>query len=507
MNRRTFLRRSLTASLGLAVAPVLSGVRRQRQRPNILLLFSDQHNARVLGCAEHPEVKTPNLDRLAGEGVQFRRAYCQDGICTPSRVSMFTGLYPRTTGCLDNRDRTPMADRLHPLHMLLKEHGYVTASIGKRHLPPGLREGFDCTATTISPKLDPSDECWRDWVIAQGDGEAAQRDTTGSKGSPLCSHISDLSPEHTAEAYTAGKSIEFIREAAKGDKPFFCFCSFQRPHQPYTPVRKWANMYDPAKIALPGNLRQPAEQLPPMMRRWRENSNRPWCLAEAAKDERMYRNYVAYYYALVSEIDHYVGELRKTLDSLGLAEDTIVVYTSDHGDFVAGHGMVEKCALGQNVYEDTLAVPLIMHVPGRCRSGIRGDLVELVDLYPTLLGLVGIENPYGNPLPGRSLVDNLTNATAVGREFAVSENWSQLTVIGQRYKLGTWLESPNPRFDFRSHGDMLFDLKDDPLETVNLAGNRECAAVEKTLRDALEEWIGRTPDQGKQLTRPTALNI
>jgi len=133
-------------------------------------------------------------------------------------------------------------------------------------------------------------------------------------------------------------------------------------------------MYDPATIALPGNLREPAEQLPAMMRRWRENPNRPWCLAEAAKDERMYRNYVAYYYALVSEIDHYVGELRKTLDSLDLAEDTIVVYTSDHGDFVAGHGMAEKCALGHNVYEDTLAVPLQV---GRSRgSGGVGRFVS-----------------------------------------------------------------------------------------------------------------------------------
>jgi len=128
-------------------------------------------------------------------------------------------------------------------------------------------------------------------------------------------------------------------------------------------------------------------------------------------------------------------------------------------------------------------------------------------LYPTLLELVGIENPYDDPLPGRSLVDSLTNATVVGREFAVSENWSQLTVIGQRYKLGTWLEAPNPRFDFRSHGDMLFDLKNDPLETVNLAGKGEFVAVERTLCDALKQWIGRTPDQGKQLTRPKALNV
>lgn len=512
MKRREFIKVAGTsmglAGLGLSKPTRVFAGNAKRRRPNILLLFSDQHNASVLGCEGHPDVKTPHLDSLARQGVRFSRAYCQDGICVPSRVSMLTGQYPRTTGVIDNRDRPPLPAQLHPLHKLLSENGYITAAFGKRHLPQDISDGFDETCTTISPKQEPSDESYRDWIAEQGQADAFERDWIESKQSPLYSHISQLRWENTAEAYTALKTIDFIRRAKNKDQPFFCWCSFVRPHQPYTPVAKWAKFYDPAKITLPENLREPVEALPPMMQRWRRNTKRPWCLAEAAKDEQLYRNYISYYYALVTEIDYYIGRVLDCLESQGLAENTIVIYSSDHGDFVGAHGMVEKCALGHNVYEDTLRIPLIMHWPGHFQKAlVADDLIELIDLYPTLLELAGIEKPADYDLPGFSLAPMLSRGKRLGRLFAVSENFSQVSIITERYKLGTWIEPPNPNFDFREHGDMLFDRRNDRWEVNNLAGKPQVAGIEKELRGYLKEWAAKTPDRAKQLTFPNALQV
>lgn len=515
--RREFLR---TLGLGAAVALALPHRAHAAdtsdppaKKPNILFLFSDQHNADVLGCAGHAEVRTPNFDRLAREGTRFTRAYCQDAICVPSRVSIFTGLYPRTTGVLTNGDPLAFPDRVRPLQAVLKAAGYQTAAFGKRHLKAGGSQDsidkWDFSATTISPKQDVSDEDYETWVRAQGQGAAYERDFGGDK-SPLMSHVSDLPADKTAEAYTAAKTIEFLRTKRKPDQPFFLWCSFERPHQPYTPPAEWAKQYDPAKIRLPESLHESPEKLPPMLARLRVNTEAGWRLGLAAADETLYRTYIACYYALVAEIDHHVGAVLDTLKELGLDRDTIVIYAADHGDFVGRHGIAEKAAMGHNVYEETLRVPLIVRYPARLRQGIVcNDLVELVDLYPTLLGLAGVPSPDGYRPAGRSLVPALAEGKPVGRKFAISENWSQIAIVGERYKLAVWQEPPAPPdgsprrlHDYRAFGDMLFDRQADPQELCNLAGKPEVAQVEKELRDALAAWIAETPAEGKAAVAP-----
>jgi arylsulfatase A-like enzyme len=186
-----------------------------------------------------------------------------------------------------------------------------------------------------------------------------------------------------------------------------------------------------------------------------------------------------------------------------LRDNTIVIYASDHGDFVARHGMIEKCAVSHNVYEETLRVPLIISWPKRFQQGTTcNSLAELVDLYPTLVELLGLQRPADAPaLAGRSLVPTLAEGKPTGRLYAVSENWSQSTVITERYKLGTWID-PTPRYaqrDFRQKfPDMLFDREKDPQELVNLAGKPEYAAVEARLRGHLAEWASRTSQEGKK---------
>jgi arylsulfatase A-like enzyme len=475
-------------------------------KPNVLLLFADQHNADVMGCAGHPIVKTPNLDALAATGVRFTRAYCQNGICVPSRTSLITGLYPRTTGCLDNGDSPVDQTKLCPLQQVFQSAGYLTGCFGKRHLPrPNLAMGWSRSATVISPTQDPSDENYLDWIQARGPGqaEAFERDHKGSLQSDMGCHISDVKPENRIEAYTALKAREFLRDCKKQGKPFFCWVSFHGPHQPYTPPARWAELYPVEKMPLPESWNEPVDHLPPGLRNWRRNTKPPWSLAKAAKNPDLYRRYIAYYFAQVTEVDHFIGEVLAELDALGLRDNTIVIYTSDHGDFVARHGMIEKCAVSHNVYEEILRVPLIISWPKRFQRGATCDsLTELVDIYPTLVELLDLQRPADAPkLAGRSLVPTLVEGKPTGRVYAVSENWSQVTIITERHKLGTWID-PTPRYaerDFRQKfPDMLFDRERDPQELVNLVGKPEYADVESQLRSYLAEWMSRTPDDGKK---------
>ncbi len=505
MRRRTFLKTSgVTVAGGASACFGAAAPGRKSRRPNVLLLFSDQHHADVMGWTGRPLVQTPDLDRLAREGVRFTRAYCPDGICVPSRTSMFTGLHPRTTGVLYNSDRPPHPERLHPLHSVLRANGYRTGCFGKRHFPRGLNEAdWDDSCTTISPKLDPSRENYWDWVKDRGQYDSHQRDFKGSHAASLMAHISQTSPENRTTAYVAERSIDFLRQATRADQPFFCWTSFIYPHQPYTPLERWARLYDPERIELPGNVDEPVAQLPRRMAEWRRRTKPPWNCGAAAQDHAIYRRYVAYYYALVSEIDHHIGRVLSALEALGLAENTIVIYASDHGDFVAGHGMVEKCAVGHNVYEDTLRVPLIWRWPREfvqdqdCQS-----LTELLDLYPTLLELTRTKRPTGGyDLPGRSLVPLLTGGRLPEKPYVVSENWSQVTVIGQRYKLGRWIEPLGKYAKWnwgKTHPGMLFDRQCDPLEVTNLIGKPETRDVEDKLGTQLAQWEKATPDDGKR---------
>jgi arylsulfatase A-like enzyme len=478
-----------------------------KKPPNVLLLFSDQHHAGVLGCAGHPDVKTPNLDRLAADGVRFSRAYCQDAVCGPSRASLMTGLYPRTLGVLDNGEKIAKAVSHVPLPTLMKQSGYTTACFGKQHLASAMSVTWDTAFGVLSGETPTGYWEWiekkglfveflNDWLAEFGDRLPG---VGFNYSAPLQARISRLPADATMEAYVTGKTIEFLQQRRPGDKPFFCWTSFYRPHQPYTPTARWADLYDPEKIHLPGSLRQPPDQLPPFLRNWRVSDKRPINLAEAARDEGIYRRYIAYYYALVSEIDDDIGRIMETLRQTGLDENTLVIYTSDHGDFVGHHGMMEKCHQGHSVYEDTLRVPLIFYWKGRILSGKEvSDLVELVDIYPTLAEFCGIAPPPSVKLAGRSLVPALTEGKPVGRRYAIAENYSQISVITDRYKLGHWIEPPMAGRDFRSFGDLLFDRQSDPLELTNLAGKPELAEVEAQLRKDLAEWDRATPADGKR---------
>jgi arylsulfatase A-like enzyme len=485
-----------------------------KNKPNILLLFSDQHQADCLGFQGHPDVVTPNLDKLARSGTVFNRAYCQDGICVPSRMSLMTGLYPRRLGILDNSDKSSVVNDVISLPSVLKDNGYYTAAFGKRHLIGAADQGWNLHRSHMSNE-SPGNS-YREWIEEQGYLDEFQQDWSAEHNgkyptADLATRISELPEDKTMEAFTARETVKLIREQKNRDKPFFCWASFYRPHQPYNALKRYLDMYDYSRwgqgtakgdaIKKPVTLNQSPNSLPPALKDWHKGENKVWRLDKAAKDEQLFRFYIASYYALVTEIDHHIGTIIKTLAEENLLENTIIVYTADHGDFVGRHGMVEKCAVGHNVYEDTLRVPMIVSRPGVVKeSQSVDDLVEMFDLYSTLLDLVGITPPKGkHGMDATLLTPTLTSGKSVKREYIVSENWSQAAVITGNYKLGIWLDPTAymPGRDFRSFGDMLFDRPKDPDEIQNKIGNPEYAKVEKQLREYYDEFARKIPATGK----------
>lgn len=520
----TNLKITLSIAAFSAIAPIQAKTAATK-KPNVILIFSDQHNADVFGYQGHADVKTPNLDAMAHGGVVFNRAYCQNAISAPSRMSLFTGLYPRTIGAMDNAPlKTNVIKNAISLQAALQANGYDTYAFGKRHLDSGANLGWTNDKSHIA-KESPSenyvnwiekqgfaDEFGEDWAAEFGkypDGNS--KDGTKFPTAKMGTRTSRLAENSTMEAYSTENTIEIIRQHKQSNKPFFCFTSFYHPHQPYTPLPKYLAMYDITKwgngtllndgIKMPVSLHQPADELPPMLSALRKSKTGIWCLGLAAEDEQLYRNYIGSYYALVSEIDAKVGQIFAELDKNGMTENTIVIYTSDHGDFVGGHGMIEKAALGHNVYEETLRVPMMFFWKGKFPTGYTNDdLVGLIDLYPTIMELTGSKKPQTNyKLQGISLAKTLTTQKPTNRKFIVSENYSQATVITKDYKLGIMLDPTTAASnrDYRNFGDMFFDRKSDKYEVANQINSTAFIPVIKKLRDYYAEFEKQVSNEGK----------
>lgn len=506
---------------------------KNHKKPNVLILFSDQHNKKVMGFEGHPDVITPNLDKLAKEAVVFDRAYCTTGICAPSRSSLMSGLYSRTLGLLSNGEKTEVMNEVVSLATVFKQNNYNTYAFGKRHTSEAVDAGWDVQRSHLC-KETPGNS-YTEWVEKMGYGKEFASDWSAEfgKGSPcspyvkekmptadLGTRISALPENMTMGAFTSQLTVQMIKEQAKSDKPFFCWATFYHPHQPYTPQKKYMDMYNVSAwgngringspIKKPASLYEPKENIPPMMQSIREGHNKVWNVDKAYADEQLWRNYIGAYYALVTEVDNHIGEILDALDKAGLTNETIVIYASDHGDFVGNHGMVEKAAAGQNVYEDILNIPLIIKYPGNKENGKHiGELVSLVDIYPTLVELLGLKAPkLKYPLEGESMMQTLLFGKPMKRKYFVSESWSQASVITKDEKLGIMLD-PTPihkNRDFRDFGDMFFVRAKDPLEIDNKIDDEKYNSDIQTLRNYYREFTKKIPDTGKQEVVEQKLN-
>jgi len=504
MKRRKFVKLVAGSSL-LSLLPrsgLFAESSPSKSRPNVLFLFSDQHNADAVGYSGNPNAHTPSLDRLASGGARYDRAYCNDGICMPSRNSLFTGQLPRTMGIYDNDNfQASMMDKWTPMQRTFKNAGYYTFTTGKRHLLPKVDTDWDYSAGDLrSEKFDTLN--YLTWIKQKGLEREFTADWNSENGGPkLAAHfgckISQLPPEATMEAFAAQQTIDFLKSPQAKSRPFFAWSTFYRPHQPYTPQQKFVDQIDFSALRLPETVNQDASELPPIVRKLRERKAPPWDLASA--DEASYRRYIGYYNALILEVDHHIGRILETLREQGLEENTIIVYSSDHGDFVGGHGLIEKAAWAQCYYEEVLRVPMIFNWPGKIAGGkVNNDLVQLVDVYPTLMELCGLPMPSGYSFPGQSLAPNLLHRTPLGRKYLVAENWCQTTVIADDFKYGQWVNTPLPNYDSRSFGNMLTRRSTDPGEIRNLISKPEASQALKEMQGYLAEWLSKTDDKGRR---------
>ncbi len=381
ISRRAFLKSLAAASLA-GVAPFSARVvcTAAARRLNVLFIMSDQHSARALRCYGNREIRTPNLDRLAAEGVLFENAFCQTAQCVPSRYSIFTGRYARSHGTYSNGQAQNPSEQT--VAELFKKAGYVTATLGKHHMvmdKTTQNHGFDLVFTEPNRGFAQKGEFLPFEEVSPG------RSNVGK------SALSN--DEHPAGLITA-KAIEFLR--GHRDRPFVLWYSFSGPHTPICPSSPWADMYNPDELTLPPNLEVIDKDIPQI----------DGLLTKSGKfsQKHYHRQTLAYYYGLVSQIDHNIGRVLKELDDLGLSDNTLVVYTADHGEMMAEHGAWTK---GRSCYDATIHVPMILRWPRVLSAGKRvNELVGLIDLLPTLLEAADLPIPAN--VQGMSLLPLVT---------------------------------------------------------------------------------------------------
>jgi arylsulfatase A-like enzyme len=322
---------------------------REPRKLNVLFIMTDQHSARALGCYGNNEVRTPNMDRLAAGGVLFERAFCQTPQCVPSRYSIFTGRYARSHGTYSNGQTQNSQEQT--VAEMFKRAGYATATLGKHHMVMGAatqNHGFDLVFNA------PGTGLTRDGMFLPYDEVHPGRSPVGKTA------LSN--DDHPAGVITT-EAIEFLR--AHRDRPFVLWYSFSGPHTPICPSAPWADWYDSDKLTLPPGVNLIDRDMPGV----------EGLLAKSGKysENRYHRQTLAYYYGLVSQIDHNIGRVLDELDALGLSDNTIVVYTADHGEMMAEHGAWTK---GRSGYDATIRVPLILPLPRVLPVGKRvSDLV------------------------------------------------------------------------------------------------------------------------------------
>lgn len=478
-------------------------------RPNILLITSDQQHFNTLGLL-NPEVSTPNLDRLAKKGMMFTRSYCPNPTCTPTRASIITGKYP--SGHMAWSLGTKLPETEETIGEILIENGYRTSLIGKAHFQP-LRGTDEFPSIESYPKTLDFD-FWKDFnkVFYGFDHiELARNHTTefivgqhyalwmeekGLKNwrdyfSKPTGNLPDdakrkwtIPEEYHYDKWIAERTGHMLEEYKKNDENFFLWASFLDPHPPYFVPEPWDKMYDPQKITLPLKLEDEHKKNPPHFAMTQEENPDYSTYMESKKtlhgfhshlrEKSELRKDIATYYAMISLMDKYIGEILDKLESLGLDSNTIVVFTTDHGHFFGQHGLTAK---GPFHYEDMIKIPFIASFPGVVKENVRTtSMLSLVDLAPTFLDYADIKIP--RTMTGVSQRGVWEGKQDFARDHVICENHHDPTTVhlktyvDERYKITVYYR--------QNYGEM-FDLKEDPDEFNNLWDDPEYTNIKMEL--------------------------
>ena len=501
-----------------------------RRTPNILLITSDQQRADCFGF-ENRYLRTPHLDRLAHAGTRFSACITPNLVCQPSRASILTGLLPLTHGVWDNGVDLDPAVGEQGFAGTLANVGYDTAFIGKAHFatkatfaPTGTPEcmrsqanfgdgwrgpymGFRHVELIVLghvnnplPLERPPAGHYERWLLSRGSEEEAlalctATDGTVTEGAAQTWH-SALPVAWHSSSWIADRTVNFL-ECRDRSKPFCAWISFPDPHQPFDCPAPWSNLHDPKDMPLPETRGEdPARLRPwwyqatlegvpaladPQFRDLRAKVSRM-----PQQNDRQLAQMTANYYGMVSLIDHNLGRILNTLQDQGLADDTLVIFTTDHGDMMGNHGLYLK---GPWPLEDLLRVGMIASGPGVAKGKVVGEPISTLDLPATFYDYAGVSAPM--PLQSRSLKRMLEGAPET-RDAA----WSEWHVHPSRCGVGLQLRTVRTRrykatFELGSGAGELYDLADDPMEKRNLFDDPGHAATRKELEGLMRERPGK----------------
>lgn len=472
----------------------------ENTKPNLLFIWTDEQQYFTMKAYGNEIIQTPNLDRLAGESFVFKKAYVTQPVCTPDRSSVMTGLYPHTSGCVNNN--IPLPPDVKTLPEILNDPDYYTGYLGKWHLGDEVfqQRGFDKWVSIediyirhFGPGRDRNARSdYHHWLVEKG-YQPNTDNNTFSRSFAARFPLEDCKPKFLEE-----KAIEFLETA--GHEPFILYINFLEPHMPF--FGPLDSLYAPEDIPLPGNFYDlPTDDDPLYYRKKVESDKTRW-----GHSENEFRELIAKYWGLVSQVDMSVGAILDKLESLGLSDNTIVIYTSDHGDMMGAHRMVAKSVM----YEESVRIPFLLKDPRMNHPPrVIEERVSQIDIVPTLLDLMGGEVP--GYLQGKSLIPSLKKDRYPDEDIFIEWN------SGQDYRTGACGEailvddnveksaaSPSIRTVISREGwklslsnrdkSQLFDLVNDPLETTNLYYREEHSQTVKELTGKIIEWQKLTND-------------
>lgn len=490
------------------------------KKPNLLFIMCDQYRQDVMGAYGNKIIKTPNLDKLAEEGIRFNYFYISSYPCSPSRAVFLTGLYPQSNGVIWNN--FVLKPGVSTLGSILKEFGYETVWIGKWHLSGPEKVIFDEKGKIIGVEKAKANEITDPLKVGFDIYVAGNKDyidylhkvgfTNINYKYPQKDGHSLIPEEHFITTYYVNQAIEYLNnwKKYKSNKPFALCVSIEGPHRPVNPPQPWDKMYPLESIKLPDNFFDPMKNKPKLhvdfvfrmlgkkideaerekLKKAIVYENEFWDLFDRPEwTEKEFKEWISHYYGYVSSIDKQIGRLLDTLDSLGLKNNTIVVFTSDHGDYVGSHGMIDKSIAA---YEELMKIPFIIRYPGVIKGGSKSDaLISNVDFLPTILDLMGIQKPEG--LEGKSFIKVILGETDKHRD-AVFTTINAMKGRGNKLRMirtNKWKYVLNwePR-DI----DELYDLEKDPGELNNLIFEPKYKPIIEELRMKLFKWMEETKD-------------
>lgn len=456
-------------------------------RPNVLFVISDDLTATALSCYGNTICRTPNIDRLATQGTRFTHAFCNATYCGPSRASFMSGYYPHATGVLGYTSPRPAIGNRATWAQHFKNAGYHTARISKIYhmgVPGGIEyggdgrdhnngDGADDPASWTERFNSPGPE-WK----APGLGETLEGNPDGQKpvvgGNTFVVVEADGDDMVHSDGKTAAKAVELLGNLA--GKPFFLAVGFVRPHVPFVAPKKYFEPYKPYdRLPLPPKIPGDWDDIPKAGINYKTSPN-------MKMDVRRQRMAIGAYYACVSYVDAQLGKVLDALERVGHADDTIVIFTSDHGYHLGEHDFWAKVSLR----DESARVPLIVRVPGK-NHAVCHSLVELIDLYPTIAGLCGLEIP--TRLQGRDITRMFDDPAHQVRDsvFAVAPSSKGFLLREDRWAYLQYAEDA-------SKGAELFDMVNDPRQFTNLAAAPDFRPVAERFRTKLADRLRSVRD-------------